>query len=257
MYPCYPLLAFMGAASLDEIGNIIQSSTDFFFVNSSAAASDNKKSTRFSSLLRNLSIIVCLTITIILGISRIASNVNNFGGYLSLWTQISKTIPKSDALNNSNNGQYFVVCTGGEWYQFPSHFFLPQNARVEFVNDTFHAQLPQHFSSIHGTFCEPLQPFNDRNLEEPLRYVSLSACDYVVAVVDTTIDYEHDEDVATRMPLVSRLLKSEAPLFTKMFDKKVLNPKHSPSALARAFFIPALSNKKNTFNLYSFFERLK
>lgn len=85
-------------------------------------------------------------------------------------------------LNNidNNNSQDINVCVGIEWYQFPSHFFLPNHARLAYIDDGFHGILPQHFASINGTFGEPLQPFNDQNKEETIRYIPVKQCDYLI-----------------------------------------------------------------------------
>ena len=76
------------------------------------------------------------------------------------------------------------MCTGAEWYSFPSHFFLPEHVRLAYVRDSFHGQLPQYFASVDGTSATTHDtPFNDRNQEELRRYVPLSQCDYLVAVM--------------------------------------------------------------------------
>jgi alpha-1,2-mannosyltransferase len=65
-----------------------------------------------------------------------------------------------------------LVCTCGEWYRFPSSFYVPQGSELAFLPSSFHGQLPQAFS-VHGSRPESqavLQPFNDHNLEQPERY---------------------------------------------------------------------------------------
>jgi hypothetical protein len=82
-------------------------------------------------------------------------------GYISLWTRMGENIRINNLQNDENNennaklGNKFkpvIICMGGEWYTFPSHFFLPNNARIEYVYDNFHGELPQHFNSILGTY---------------------------------------------------------------------------------------------------------
>jgi hypothetical protein len=83
-------------------------------------------------------------------------------------------------INHYQPNEPTTICVGSEWYQFPSHFFLPQNTTIEYVDDGFKGILPQHYSSLDGTKVEPLQPFNNMNREEPSRYVDFSHCHYYI-----------------------------------------------------------------------------
>ena len=97
-------------------------------------------------------------------------------------------------LEKKEEKEEVVVCMGGDWYTFPSHFFLPKNVRLEYIRGTFHGQLPQHFSKFLGTSAVPFQDFNDQNKEENSRYVSLNKCDYIVLNIDDDNEYyEFDE----------------------------------------------------------------
>lgn len=79
------------------------------------------------------------------------------------------------------------MCVGFEWYYFPSHFFLPTNAKLEFIEDGFHGILPQHFAAVDGTKVEPLQAFNNLNREEKSRYIPRAQCDYVIQSTTTDV----------------------------------------------------------------------
>lgn len=58
----------------------------------------------------------------------------------------------------SGSGRVQLVCMGGEWYRFPSSFFLPHDGlRLAFVRSHFRAQLPQPFRPGNGTWAPPLQ----------------------------------------------------------------------------------------------------
>ena len=122
-------------------------------------------------------------------------------GYISVWHQLGTEITTIRSNVNTNSygkkrqSEVVTVCTGAEWYTFPSHFFLPENVQLAFVRDSFHGQLPQYFASVGGTSATTHDtPFNDRNKEEPSRYVSLSQCDYVVAVMTPeTADHAGDD----------------------------------------------------------------
>eukprot|EP01038_Epipyxis_sp_PR26KG_P009196 gene9196-12404_t len=93
--------------------------------------------------------------------------------YFDLWNDSYHIINNNNNDNNNNNP--VRVCTGHEWYQFPSHFFLPFHSELHFIQDGFTGILPQHFSKINGTFSIPSQPFNNLNQEEKSRYVDLNS----------------------------------------------------------------------------------
>jgi hypothetical protein len=94
-------------------------------------------------------------------------------------------IADSVAARNPTHSHHHTVnvCTGGEWYQFPSHFFLPPHARLQYIDDHFGGILPQHFAPLNGTAAVLLQAFNNRNREEKARYVPLLECDYLVLLM--------------------------------------------------------------------------
>jgi alpha-1,2-mannosyltransferase len=76
------------------------------------------------------------------------------------------------------------VCTAGEWYRFPSSFFLPPNHQLGYLKSSFGGQLPQPFT-VHGSRVESLDVpeaghFNDRNEDEMDRYVDIDMCSYVI-----------------------------------------------------------------------------
>lgn len=277
----------------------------------------------------------------------------------------------SDSVESDLTERVLTVCMGGDWYSFPSHFFLPRPAvtvvstatarsspgrpatateparmgtsssslssatlasRVElqYVHDTFHGLLPAHFAphsddvalqqcsagsaggatafapgglvanateivlgalratrwGRSGTFAPPSAPFNDRNREEPARYVPLARCDYVVTTVHTLL-----ADAVARLavtPAAARgeqwqaqyraLLEELSPLegfllsdrhglgppgvepgqarqFEDVLARDIVDPEHSPS-LTRAYYIPRLTEARTTFNRYSVFRRV-
>mmetsp|Transcript_42946 Transcript_42946/g.103931 ORF Transcript_42946/g.103931 Transcript_42946/m.103931 type:complete len:583 (+) Transcript_42946:108-1856(+) len=73
-----------------------------------------------------------------------------------------------------------MVCTCGEWYRFPSSFYLPSTIdSFGFVQSSFEGQLPQLFTSQGSGPTSP-NFFNDKNLPQPGSYVSLDDCDYLI-----------------------------------------------------------------------------
>lgn len=221
-------------------------------------------------------------------------------GYISLWTRLGSDIsldypdyysfPGTVPKTRFTKYRPIIVCVGGEWYTFASHFFLPDNAHLAYIRGNFHGQLPQHFSRIDGISAPTAQPFNDKNEEEESRYVKLSTCDYLVASIDLTSSKESvivekrstgsgpgsglwmdrvrqfiqtltagDDDTGDEeemsMDFSSPGNDSETVNFRYLFSRRVIDPSRSLSSLARAYFIPGLSRIKNTYNSYSAFKK--
>ena len=180
-----------------------------------------------------------------------------------------------------------TVCMGGDWYTFPSHFFLPKNVRLEYIRGSFHGQLPQHFSITRGTSAIPLQQFNDLNKEEESRYVPLSSCDYLVAIIESETDnhseLEDDSQFESEDKSVGSLsqflginqmqavkkdgkifeFKSEGinedsdnSRFQYLFSSRIINASKSQSVIARAYFIPGISGIRNSYNSYTAFKKI-
>lgn len=234
--------------------------------------SAGSKGPRRTNILVQLMLTGMLVLGATLCMSRVVSNYVNYSGHMRLWTDLSTK------LQISNNSTLPVrVCTGGDWYLFPSHFFLPANARLEFVEDNFHGLLPQYFSTENGTSSPTGDYFNDRNREDRRRYVELDTCDYVVTHIrgDGSGNAETSNDSADVSPLVAALLmrsrdhshipsdsatekqdfNGDLKTFRNVMSRPVIDADQSLSALARAFYIPFVSARKNVFRSYTVFSR--
>ena len=143
------------------------------------------------------------------------------------------------------------VCTGSEWYQFPSHFFLPASARLQYLRDGFTGILPQHFASESGTSAVPLQAFNDLNREEPARYLDLAQCDYLVVLIDRN---KPGQETELRAQLLREEGKEDA-MFRQVASAQVISPDYSLSSLHRAYYIPHQTPKSVRFQDYILYER--
>ena len=156
---------------------------------------------------------------------------------MDLWrlAQPQFSAPPGDDIN---------VCMGGDWYTFPSHFFLPSHARLQFVEDNFRGQLPFHFAPNEGTSSPPLRPFNDLNLEEPSHYVDLPVCHYLVVKLPSTGILESD--------MKAKLVGYAAQVSTKVLDAANSSP------LSRAFSFPHhWIGANNNFNDVVLYRRIK
>lgn len=201
-------------------------------------------------------------ITILLGVSRILANYRNYGGmvcihwcivskysffysllhdtcshiytyigYMLLWQHVStkitsEQVPHSRSIGgisgSGSGARSPSVCMGGDWYTFPSHFFMPEGFKLQFVQDNFHGILPQHFSAPNGSWVNPHHSLamNDKNTEEIDRYVSLERdCSYVVITLPplspplSFSDHQHQEKQSISLdlsPLQSAVLQSMA-----------------------------------------------
>ena len=261
MYPIYPLVAFLATYAIlstcDLVGGLVAAMLN---ENPSLSICDlldsdseynntmflkSKITTRF----KFTSIAIIIFIFFSMGFSRIASNNFNYGGYINLWKD------SYQILKDENSNQKIHICTGGEWYYFPSHFFLPSNAQLDYVYDNFHGQLPQYFAQNNGTFSEPLQPFNDKNKEEKSRYIDIEVCDYLVASIPDYTSFEI-ERLIDSFRNVDKLILKDSNIWKPIKGHQVIDPIKSTSSLARAFFIPGLSSA-NKFKKYAIYKNIQ
>lgn len=225
-------------------------------------------------VLRGVVVMMCVVLSGVLFASRVYSNYVNYGGYLRLWMEVPKHVVTKPLDGASTATATIDICIGREWYLFPSHYFLPDAARLHFVRDNFTGILPQYYPSQqyypsddgirNGTYATPLQPFNDRNQEEASRYVPLTSCQYLVIAVDGNEPTALQDDV--RRTILSA--NSDSPsmdqhtaiqhsphrvYFERLAEQSVLSTEHSLVPTARAFFIPELSSKTVKFKSFGLY----
>ena len=160
------------------------------------ASTSNKRKPRLQGIFMFLAISAATTV----GLSRIISNAYNFSGYRDVWMNLGQRLAATAHAPGSSTTTATTtksMCVGADWHRAPGHFFLPSSARLAFAKDSFGGQLPQPYPplwghvaksdnsgvGILGTAAPPIQPFNDRNAEEPSRYTPLHACDVLVITV--------------------------------------------------------------------------
>lgn len=157
-----------------------------------------------------------------------------------------------------------TICIGGDWYTFPSHFFIPRTKHaieLKYVHDSFHGLLPGYFGSN--------STFNNQNNEEMSRYVDdpLAQCDYFVSTVhmkesggkyisgtwfrdDSKGSYDENHSLEDNIVALSHESRKRAPLSeVTRATSEILDPLHS-STLFRAFYVPYFSQKYNFFDEY-------
>ena len=151
----------------------------------------------------------------------------------------------------SNPTNPLSVCTGNEWFYFPSHFHLSNHISLNFLDDGFKGQLPQYYNPINGTFALPTHAFNDRNMEEQSRYVSLDSCDYVVLLRQSKFNKDNKKIVEDLLDQPSNKAK-----FKLLKSKSIIDKLGSTNSLARAYYIPTLSHADNVYINYELYENI-
>ena len=193
MYPIYALLCTTAASVTITLDDYITTILSSIFTRVGTAP--RKKGTLglicYAAILAAL---LCST-------SRIESNRVNFGGYITLWSNFGevisiknerqmKKIPVSSSSSSSSVSVVNkLVCTGAEWYSFPSHFFIPSNVQLAFVRDSFHGQLPQPFSPFSQRKRKALPPPDGNGSQCPILCL-----DEITKVLGNEIDQADYDD---------------------------------------------------------------
>jgi len=177
MYPIYPLLAYCASVSavgfVDIVGSVaarllresppLLVEQDFEELSRiSDIASIPERDDKMSAALqrrrtwgygiKTAAMAVCICGSITLCCLRVGSLQTNYGGYLSMWQDISNLLPLPPA-GKSSPKTHYTLCVGSEWYRFSSHFHLPEPVSLAFVKDTFGGQLPQVRGVRRGRAC--------------------------------------------------------------------------------------------------------
>jgi alpha-1,2-mannosyltransferase len=136
----------------------------------------------------------------------------------------------------NDQANQMVVCTCGEWYRYPSSYYLPEGYQLGFLPSSFTGQLPKAFET--GLGSRGGTNFNDENKEEKDRYVSsVNACDFIVEL-ETSAEAEC-------------LLAMKDTEWTKIADEPYLDAAQT-SSLHRIIYLPFLHKAKYlSYSLYA------
>jgi len=139
------------------------------------------------------------------------------------------------------------MCYGKEWHRFPGHYLVPDGIRVDWIKSEFDGMLPAHFYETHGIRSRVLGTrnipvgLNDLNKEEPMHYVDVTSCDYIV-----DLDFPHDAIEAKNEP---RYVLDDK-TWERVTCLPFLDARHS-SRLTRAFWLPGETwQSRNRFGEY-------
>ena len=231
MYPVYCLIALAAGYAVNRLLCFV----DYLLY---SLMRRNAKSPVAPSYLSHLLRVSLVAVLVLFGVGRVFALKNNYQGYLQLWKSVGSLI-------SANPSSSISVCMGGDWYTFPSHFFLPDAASLSYVSDNFHGLLPQHYAAENGTSSEPLQPFNDRNEEQIERYIEIKSCDYVVNSLPRPGTNVQD------MTPVQRAILDDSSSFRTLAVCEIIDPQNSPT-WSRVVYIPYVSKRKNKYVQYVF-----
>eukprot|EP00536_Pseudo-nitzschia_multiseries_P001021 jgi/Psemu1/317480/estExt_fgenesh1_pm.C_130003 len=176
-----------------------------------------------------------------ISLSRTAALSKYYSAPLHVYAKMSAAIAEenastrledTDPIRTSTN----VVCTCGEWYRFPSSFFIesePLDVSFGFAPSTFTGQLPQPFSQEgSGIPKAASNRFNDKNKPEPGSYTPIENCDFLIELstsVHSCLGLGDDNEKRTQWkPIVT------APFF---------DSGATTSTLHRIFYIPYLHER--------------
>lgn len=129
----------------------------------------------------------------VISLSRTFALSKYYSAPLHVYAQVTAAIAGTNSFlqlegTNSSLPLTQVLCTCGEWYRFPSSFFIESESSKSsvifgFAPSTFTGQLPQYFQK-EGSGKTPIgtsgNRFNNKNEPEAGSYVSLERCDFLI-----------------------------------------------------------------------------
>jgi len=169
-----------------------------------------------------------LAASALLSAGRVGALVSYYGAPLEVYSEVSA------ALSSRADDSPLRVCSGKEWYRYPSSFFLPPGATPAFYRAGFDGLLPSPFSAPPPDGSRAIHAhFNDGNRDEPAAYTSEDRCDVIV-------DLELPGDAAPRS-------RAGWHVWAR---RPFLDADRSPS-WSRALYVPWLTAGRNVYANYS------
>ncbi|XP_050306990.1 alpha-1,2-mannosyltransferase ALG9 [Anthonomus grandis grandis] len=232
LFPIYPMICLAAAITLDVCQKLI------FRIWSLV-----KKMPQGTHYLDKTTVVMMMVVTIfsVLGISRIVGLYKYYHAPMDLMMELNRypadlKVPENTEIN---------VCFAKDWHRFPGSFFLPNtNWDVRFIKSEFDGMLPAPYSD-HLNATKIIHPyFNDENKEDLSLYFDISKCHFL-------LDLDLDKETALE------------PIYAKRTDDwkvissyKFLNAEKS-NRLARAFYVPFVSERFVSFGNFSLLRSLK
>jgi len=259
LFPIYPMLCFGAAITVNELVNLLLQLYHYAFRRSETEKAEGKndetttKTTTKTTSWKRRSLgfylgMALLFPSVLLSISRSFALYHYYSAPLMVYRELFHRASSSSKNNNDQRtttpatSTTTYVCTAGEWYRFPSSFFLPPNHQLGFLKSSFTGQLPQPYTE-YGSRQESLLvqgngKFNDVNEEEMDRYVDIGQCSYVVELVPSARDGDTIPESLQYMELdESSGGVSSAGSWTQLASYKYLDAESTP-LLHRILYLP-------------------
>ncbi len=237
LFPIYPLLA-IGASSVMNLV-VDGSGIPSFFQRRFGGEKDR---------IKLFTMVMMMLPFILLSISRSFLLSDGYTAPLQIFTELHHIIKQDEHRNLNKEGQS-LICTGGEWYRFPSSYHLPDEYQLAFLKSSFDGQLPQAFTKF-GSREESIEiqgRFNDLNEEEMDRYVDISDCSYVIDMT-TGEDSLRENDTSEALAYIQQ----DDVRWEKVTSTKFLDADRTPS-VHRILYLPLIRNA--SYKQYAIFRR--
>ncbi|KAG0365599.1 mannosyltransferase [Gamsiella multidivaricata] len=279
LFVVYPLICFNAVMTLFMAQKIIQRTLDRFVTRSKTAAI-HKYAAGLVWLVLLASAAVSLSRILALyehysapiDVYRKAFDMVKVPGPMVVEGSDSTVTGGAAALaNNRDPAKIVRVCVGKEWYRFPSHYFLPEGAKLGFLKSHFDGLLPGEFqelplnaelpivearpSAARGKEHRPLRidwrwsaerrpgtsfvpkQMNNQNMEVFEHYTPLDQCDYLV-----DLDYggRAGEDESQGQDSVEPRYLQDKEHWERLYCRRFLDTKVGAgrNRWVRAFWIP-------------------
>lgn len=218
LYPIYPMISLCGSVSVDVIQKL------FYRLKSALVALPPR-----SHYLDHTMWIAAtaMIISTLLGLSRISSVYFNYHAPLDLFMELN-TFHQKHAINSPD--AIYNVCSGKDWYRFPSSFFLPSgNFRLRFIKSEFDGMLPSYYSEGENGTTVVHGYFNDANKGNETLLFDYAKCHFLFDL-DTGFTTELEPNYAQHKRN-----------WTVIKEMPFLNAAKS-HPIYRAFYIPFISD---------------
>eukprot|EP00532_Pseudo-nitzschia_australis_P017573 CAMPEP_0168249544 /NCGR_PEP_ID=MMETSP0141_2-20121125/2056_1 /TAXON_ID=44445 /ORGANISM="Pseudo-nitzschia australis, Strain 10249 10 AB" /LENGTH=573 /DNA_ID=CAMNT_0008185541 /DNA_START=83 /DNA_END=1803 /DNA_ORIENTATION=- len=188
LYPVYPSLC-LGAAviSVSLIQRVLNH--PWWTKPKQQGNGQKQKSTRNIQIKSTIGLAIIWLPALIISLSRTVALSKYYSAPLHVYAQMSVAIAKvntSSKLEGTDPTETStdVVCTCGEWYRFPSSFFIESKSSeviFGFAPSTFTGQLPQPFTKEgSGIPKATTNQFNDKNEPEVGSHTPIESCDFLI-----------------------------------------------------------------------------
>ena len=238
LFPIYPMLCAGAGLVVEEVVSVAVSVIGRLMKSSPPRA--DAKATHGLAM-------TALIPIVLVSVSRSAALIANYSAPLKAYAHLH------DSVIATEHDESVAVCVGGEWYRYPSSFYLPPNAHLAFLKSSFGGQLPQPFTeygSKEKSLTVQKGVFNDLNEEEVDRYVDIKACSYVIELVGD------DASAGAQVPEgLQYITEDGAEKWQQVAHYNYLNIDRT-SSLHRIFYIPILRDERVAYNKYVIYQRV-